>query len=142
MQPLLPTRGGARPRTALVRSVARQVVLRRREVQQVRKEAGLAADSLAQAASDKVFVVRADEAKLLFGGDGVQPNGLRRGKDISSDAVVLAAFAPDDATAVRATGLSEKAIHRAQIVCSEALAQLQEGGSVRSWAAWMAGSLS
>ena len=124
--PLFPTRGGARPRTRLVRSVARQVMLRRRDVQRVRQEVGPAADSWAQAAADHVCVARADEAKVLFGCDGVQPIGLRRDKDISSDAVVLAAFAPDDSTAARATGLNEISVHRAQVVCCEALAQFQE----------------
>ena len=105
--PLFATRGGARPRTRLVCSVARQVLLRRRDAQRVRQEVGPAADSWAQAAADQVCVARADEAKARFGCDGVKPIGLRRDKDISSDAVVLATFAPDDSTAARATGLNE-----------------------------------
>ena len=127
MQPLVPSRGGARPRTQLVRSVDRQLMLRRRDMQRARKEAGLARGSWEQVAAAKVCVARADEAKLLLGCDGVQPNGLRRGKDISSDAAVLAAFAPDDPTAAQATGLNGQSVHRAQVVCAEALAHLQEG---------------
>ena len=127
----MPSRGGARPRTQLVRSVARQLMLRRRDMQRARKEAGLARDSWEQAAAAKVCVARADEAKLLLGCDGVQPNGLRRDKDISSDAAVLAAFAPDDPTAARATGLNGQSVHRAQVVCAEALAHVQDGATPR-----------
>ena len=100
----------------------------------VRKGAG-PAGLLAQVAS-YLMPARPDEAEVLLGGDGVPPHvggdgvrppGQNREKDIFSDAVVLAAFAPDDATAAQSTGLSALCVHRAQIVCCEALSQLQEG---------------
>ena len=70
-----------------------------------------------------------DEVRAA-GCDGAQQGrgciGTRRDKDVSSEATVLAAFAPDDIVAARATGLEDQSLSRAQTVCAEALADFQE----------------
>ena len=117
-------RGGARRRTAVVRETTRKLMVLRwwnrkrnhadASLQQIVRQSG-------------VCLVRADESNIFSSGNGAKSSRrTRRDEDISSDAIVLAAFAGSDAAASRATGLGDRTVQRCRLVVSAALAELQE----------------
>ncbi len=125
--PLLVRRGPC-PCTDAMRAVAR-MMQRGRHAAVAAQWKGAANSSWRKAVSSAVWLARGDEKEVLGTGgflDGVRRQGRRSDKDISSEAVVMAAFAPSDAAAERSTGLGEKTALRAQVLCAEALATLQE----------------
>ena len=89
-------RGGAHPRTALVRGVVRQLHTGRAQRREAER-AATAGSAWQQAAASSALLARGDEVRAA-GCDGVQQGrgclGTRHDKDVSSEAIVLAAVAP------------------------------------------------
>lgn len=119
-------RGGARPHP---RAFGRIVAARNRaRAASARAEVAAAKrDRFTQACSNGTLWSRRDECLVIEGRCGaVSGRCVRADKDITSDAVIVAAFSDDVAQAATRTGLAPRSIQRAAIVCAEALAKLQE----------------
>ena len=78
-------------------------------------------------------LAREDERRAFLHGTGAAGSaggardcGRTPDKDITSEAIVRAGFAVDDASGARATGLGVRTVRRSRSICAEVLAQEQE----------------
>ena len=117
-------RGGARPRSARFRQavvVSNRIRAAARREHQARAKAACVAHALSQ-----ITLSRSDECRLAESGAPRSEPHRRLDEDATDEGIVRAGFASDDAQARLCTGLGERTVKRARIICAEALAQCQE----------------